>query len=345
VSASLQVIDGGMGNVLQDIGRFGRRAQGMPISGFLDPVYAHCANALVGNSSGVVCLEMRVLGPTMCVTAGTMLVAVVGDMDGKVVRANGQQQPLHSWESLWLFEGDTIKLGVIAGGCAYLAVQGGFEVPSVMDSQSTYARLGLGGFQGRALMAADVLTTPQPLSDQRPGPLKARGPFVHSTDVVRIMLGPQDDYFPATAISQLTQTVWTTAPEQDRMGVRFLGPALQHLTPQHADIVSDGATPGVIQVPASGQPIVLLADCQTVGGYPKIGTVIAADLPKMAHMPAGTSCQFAVVDAAQARRALHDLDTCVTEWLAGLMTYAPVGFLDERALYSENLVSGVLRGD
>ena len=135
MSASLQVIDGGMGNVLQDIGRFGRRAQGMPISGFLDPVYAHCANALVGNSPGVVCLEMRVLGPTMCVTAGTMLVAVVGDMDGKVVRANGQQQPLHSWESLWLFEGDTIKLGVIAGCCAYLAVQGGFEVPSVMDSQ------------------------------------------------------------------------------------------------------------------------------------------------------------------------------------------------------------------
>jgi allophanate hydrolase len=156
------------------------------------------------------------------------------------------------------------------------------------------------------------------------------------------MAGPQRDHFTDAAWATLLDATWTATAEQDRMGLRLAGPALAHVSPQAADIVSDGVVPGVLQVPASGQPIVLLADAQTVGGYPKIATVISADLPRIAQARPGQTLRFTAVDAAGARAALADLRARWQAWAATLVAGLPPGEVDEAALWSANLVDGVV---
>jgi allophanate hydrolase len=156
------------------------------------------------------------------------------------------------------------------------------------------------------------------------------------------MPGPQDDHFTPDALASFFAQGWQATPAQDRMGLRLEGEALAHTSADAADIVSDGVTPGVIQVPANGQPIVLLADGQTVGGYPKIATVITADLPRLAHLRPGTRVRFAPVTAEQAHEALTALRTRWQQWLAGREAFLPPGHIDEAALYGRNLISGML---
>jgi allophanate hydrolase len=159
------------------------------------------------------------------------------------------------------------------------------------------------------------------------------------------MLGPQQGHFQPESIAAFQDQEWEATAEQDRMGLRLRGTALAHLNSAAADIVSDAVTPGAIQVPANGQPIVLLADSQTVGGYPKIATVIQADLPKLAHMKPGTRLRFQGVTAAQARQALQEQRTAWMQWLATRESFLPPGFIDEQALYNCNLVGGMLRAE
>lgn len=345
MSFTFEVLAGGLGNTLQDAGRFGFRHQGMPVSGFLDAPLAHCANALVGNPADTTCLEMRLLGPTLQVTSGFARVAIAGDAVASVQRASGVTQALANWHSVTLREGDTLTVGAIKNGCAYVSFAGGLALTSAMGSESTYVRVGVGGLNGRALAAGDRLPGRARAISPDAHELRAPEPFCHKGGPIRVMLGPQADHFSPDARRALTTTTWTTTPEQDRMGVRLAGVALEHQTRAHADIVSDGIAPGTIQVPGNGQPIVLLADCHTVGGYPKIATVISADLPRLAHMPAGTAFQFEVVSGETACMALGEADAALQAWLGRLQRYAPSGFLDEQALYAENLVSGMCRAE
>jgi 5-oxoprolinase (ATP-hydrolysing) subunit C len=159
---------------------------------------------------------------------------------------------------------------------------------------------------------------------------------------VRVVPGPQDDHFPPSTLASFYTQEWQATPAQDRMGLRLQGEALTHLSPAAADIVSDGVTPGAIQVPANGQPIVLLADGQTVGGYPKIATVITADLPRLAHLRPGTRVRFSAVTAEQAQRALQEQRNRWQQWQAGIEVFLPAGTVDEAALYRSNLISGML---
>lgn len=341
----VNIREGGMGNTFQDAGRLGFRHQGMPASGFLDAPLAHCANALVGNPANATCVEMRVLGPTLFVTSGALRVAIAGQAQPVITRANSLQQPLLPWHSATLFEGDALRVGAIQNGCAYLSIAGGALLPEAMGSQSTYVRVAVGGLNGRALTTGDSFDGPANPVDVSTRELQSTQPFEWPAGPVRVIAGPQSDHFTADALDALVGTMWTTTAEQDRMGVRLSGQRLTHLTAAHADITSDGIAPGTIQVPGNGLPIVLLADCHTVGGYPKIATVITADLPRMAHMPPGTSFQFQLVDHAQAARALQATDALLTTWVGQLKTYSPPGFLDEKALYGQNLVSGFLRAD
>ena len=140
---------------------------------------------------------------------------------------------------------------------------------------------------------------------------------------IRVMLGPQQGHFKPESVVQLLTSAYKVSTQIDRMGVRLDGEALVHISAQAADIVSDGVTPGVIQVPGNGQPIILLADCQTVGGYPKIATVICADLPRLAQLQPGQSILFCAVNAAQARAALVDRETRWNGWAYGITFALP----------------------
>jgi allophanate hydrolase len=157
-----------------------------------------------------------------------------------------------------------------------------------------------------------------------------------------VILGPQDDSFTSEALETFTHEHWEATAEQDRMGLRLRGEKLNHINASAADTISDAVTPGTIQVPANGQPIVLLADSQTVGGYPKIATVITADLPKLAHARPGTKIKFQAVTLAQAHEALIDVHHLWQEWLTTRKVFLPMGYIDEQALYDHNLISGML---
>lgn len=329
----LEVLNPGLGNGLQDDGRLGYRHMGITVSGSLDPQLAHCANALAGNGNDAACIEIRVLGPLLRVKHGPVRVAIAGNMTPKVRRADGRQDVASAWTSLTLEVGDELETGTVKGGIAYLAVGGGIATPPQLGSRSTYQRALIGGLGGRLLAKGDLIPGGA-LADRQQGERTAV-PWSTPDEPVRVMLGPQDGHFQPDSVRDFLTTDYTVTPQMDRMGMRLEGKTLVHLTPACADIVSDGVTPGTIQVPGNGQPIILLADCQTVGGYPKIATVISADLPRLAHMKPGQTLRFRAVDAAEAKAALIEREARWRAWRDGIQSVAPASAAtdDDEDLY------------
>ena len=309
----LEVIEGGFANSIQDLGRTGFRHMGIAVSGCLDPVTARCANALVGNDVEKACIEIRVLGPTLKLDQGQVRVALAGDIAATLRRADGRLQALPAWESVLLEAQDELKIGSIKGGTAYLAVSGGVESPVQLGSRSTYIRAQIGGIDGRLVMKGNRF--PVAIFEDAECPDYQAEPWSHGEESVRVMLGPQAGHFKPESIDQFLNSGYQVTSQMDRMGVRLEGVPLAHKTQESADIVSDGVMPGVIQVPANGQPIVLLADCQTVGGYPKIATVISADLARFAQFKAGQFLRFKAVDAVQAKQAFLMREEQWAAWL------------------------------
>lgn len=341
MSGLLEVIDAGIGNGIQDAGRLGYRSIGVPLSGAADRLLLACANRLLGNHDAAAGLEIALVGPRLQAVSGTVRVALAGAVTARVIRRDGGLLDLAGWQTATLFAGDAIALGAAPGGVAYLAVSGGFAVPPQLGSRSTYARAKLGGVAGRALVAGDLLpcgaVSGDPWLEYR-----SEDPFAHPAGPLRVILGPQDDYFEPAALAAFLGEPFTVSREADRMGMRLNGPVLTHRADKGADIVSDGVAPGAIQVPANGQPIVLLADAQTVGGYPKIATVIAADLPRLAHLAPGAPLRFAAVTVAEAREIYRRQAGIFAAWCGKIVSFRPPGVIDEAALYSTNLVSGMI---
>jgi 5-oxoprolinase (ATP-hydrolysing) subunit C len=344
MSAELEVIQPGIGTTVQDRGRTGYRHHGLPLAGWLDQPLAWAANALLGNPWDAAVLELRGVGTVLRVASGPVRVALVGRTAARRIHPDGRHIPLPAWQSATLLEGEILQLGAAESGCAYLAVAGGLDLATAFGSRSSYWRAGLPGLLGRAFLPGDRL--PCAGNDNRdPRQWRSRSPWETGSGPVRVMAGPQDDHFPQEALANFFAQDWEATTAQDRMGLRLQGDALAHVNPAAADIVSDGVTPGVIQVPANGQPIVLLADGQTVGGYPKIATVISADLPRMAHLRPGTRVRFEPVTRAQARQALEGERQRWQAWLASVETFLPTGTLDDAALYGVNLISGMVRAN
>lgn len=337
MSGCLQVLAGGLGNTIQDAGRTGYRQMGIAVSGFLDPVFAACANALVGNAPDAACLEMRLLGPELRVRSGPLRLALCGAATARIVRAGGGEQDWPAWQSATLQVGDTLRIGAVSGGTAYLAVSGGVLCAPQLGSRSTYLRAGIGGIGGRALAAGDLL----PCRCVDAGEERIAAPWPHEAGPLRVLSGPQREEFAAGAWESLLESEWTVTRDADRMGLRLAGPALVHGNAS----VSDGVAPGAIQVAGGGQPIVLLADCQTVGGYPKIATVISADLPRLAQCRPGQTLRFAAVDLEKAAKIRVDRENAWWRWQQGIARLQPTAWLDEAALYSANLISGVVAWD
>ena len=340
----IEIVQPGIGATVQDSGRAGHRHEGIPLSGWLDAPLAEAANALVGNAAGQAVLELRGMGTELRVQTGPVRMAMAGAISAKWLRQDGAPATLAAWQSATLQTGDRLALGAAETGCAYLAVEGGLHLPAPLGSRSSYWCAGLAGLQGRPFQPGDLL--PCSASSAADGrEWRTPGPWTLPVGPIRVMLGPQQDHFPAEAITAFEAEEWQASAEQDRMGLRLSGAALAHASAAAADIVSDAVTPGAIQVPANGRPIVLLADSQTVGGYPKIATVISADLPRLAHLRPGSRLRFRIVSAAEARQALQAQQQAWSQWLASRESFLPPGFGDEQALYSCNLVSGKLRAE
>jgi len=320
---------------LQDAGRFGFQRYGVSSSGAMDRLALGVANALVGNPPGTGGLEFMLMGGTLAVEGGTARIAVAGAPCR--VAVDGTRAGFTA--SLTLREGQTLSLGTAERGVVfYLAVAGGLAVPPALGSLSLQPRAGIGGFDGRPLRAGDRLELA--LTEAPPGPELALDPAPLDPEaVVRIVLGPQDDYFAPAGIGTLLSSPYAVSREADRMGYRLTGPAIAHS--RGFNIVSDGIVGGSIQVPGSGEPIVTMADRQTTGGYPKIATVISADLRILAQRRTGESVRFQAVGIEDAQQAARER----AETLAGLGAAArPVrgGLPGSEALLALNLAGAAV---
>lgn len=296
--ASLSVIRPGMLTTVQDLGRWGHQHLGIPVAGAMD-WYSHArANRLLGNPESAATLEITLIGPELeahgdvtCVVCGAEFALSAGGTP----RAPG--------EPFGLAAGERLRFGARRSGArAFLAVGGGFEVPSVLGSRSTSLSGRMGPFQGRALKAGDELPigAAQPGAAMRADALALPG----GGAVLRVILGPHEDRFTTDAIDRLTAERFIVTSESNRMGYRLSGPTLEHLG--SADILSDATPIGSLQVPATGQPILLMADRQTTGGYTKIATVITADLPLAGQLAPGDWIEFRSCSRGEAVAALAE---------------------------------------
>jgi allophanate hydrolase len=222
---------------------------------------------------------------------------------------------------------------------AYLAVEGGFAVTPVLGSAATYVRNRFGGIEGRTLAAGDVLPVNAEAAAERAEVMLGSPLEPEFERPIRVVPGPQDDHFTAEAMATFLAEPFRISRQADRMGFRLEGPKLTHAG--DSNIVSDGIVAGSVQVPGSGQPIVLLADAQTAGGYPKIATVISADLPVLARRGPGREVRFAAVTVAEAEAIRREQERALAAALAGLWPVEDAPALRHEALHSANLVGGV----
>ena len=340
----IEVLAGGALSSLQDLGRTGLRHLGVPRAGVLSPPWMRIANALVDNALETPVIECFEGGLRLRSAERELFVAHAGDADVVAVR-EGTRVPLAPWRTHRLAAGT--ELAVRGTGRARLAVIAvrGLAVPVTLGSASTYARAGIGGTRGRALAAGDELALEGGDSDARDGRLLCCEPFAAPLDepVLHAVSGPQQDAFEAAELERFFAASWTLSGEADRMGARLDGPRLRHRDAASRDIVSDAIVPGSVQVPGSGQPIVMLADAHTAGGYPKIATVVSADLPLLGTHRAGTPLRLVRVDVEAAVRHTRARASALDDHL-GTLRPAPAESPDTARLLATNLIDGVTDG-
>ena len=287
----MKVVRAGMLTTVQDLGRRGCRHAGVPMSGAMDAVALRIANALVGNEEDAAALEFTLVGPEVEFSEEAWV--AVGGATGESVAA---------WQPLRVNAGERLKIGACAKGCrGYLAVAGGIAVERVLGSRSTFVRAGLGGWEGRALKDGETL----PIGSRDKAALEEaamRGwkidprvlPQYSSEPTVRVVLGAQARDFGSGFFEQ----TFTISPQSDRMGVRLQGTRLERSGA--GELLSAAVSPGTVQVPPDGQPLVLMADAQTIGGYPQVAHVISVDLPLVAQLRPGDRVRFAEVALEEA---------------------------------------------
>lgn len=280
-----------------DEGRKGFMNVGFSSGGAMDKYSMNLANILVGNSEDEGVLEMTFMGISAEVDFDAVIAITGADMSPTV---NGS--PIPMYEAVGLHKGDVLEMKAAKNGMrAYLSVSGGFDIEKIMGSLSTNLKCKIGGFKGRKLMAGDEI--PCRRSARLLGK-RITEPENTYADVVtvRVILGPQDDYFTDKGISTFLSSQYTVSDKSDRMGIRLEGDAIENVC--GVDIVSDGIAMGSVQIPASGTPIIMMADRQTTGGYAKIATVISADLSLLSQAKPGTAVRFKSVSEREAVRFL-----------------------------------------
>lgn len=301
----IEVLRAGPLATIQDLGRPGWRDRGVNLGGALDELALQAGNLLVGNAPGAAGLEFT-LGPAVLRFQADTWVALTGtdtdaSLDGRPLRP-GWRSAAHA--------GQVLKLAAPRGRMrSYVTVSGGIAVEPVLGSRSTDLKAGFGGLWGRALRDGDLL----PVGEARRSPTRPSGLCLPEwSPVVRVLPGPDHPDFSAATRASFESTDWVVTPQSNRMGYRLAGPVL--MRQRGGELVSHGVLPGVVQVPASGQPIVLLADAPTTGGYPIIAIVIRADLWKLAQMPLGAALRFQACTQQDAITAWREQQRLLAGW-------------------------------
>jgi biotin-dependent carboxylase-like uncharacterized protein len=289
----IRFIDPGPQSTVQDLGRAGHLREGIPPSGPMDVRSFVVANRLVGNDDNAAALECTVLGPRF--TADEACAIAVTGAEATVTVDDTPAEP---WTTLPLAAGATVRIGPARAGVRiYVGFSGGLDVPTALGSRATYLRGRLGGLEGRALRKGDALATrPAPLPPVR----RATPSSFEPEPEIRVVLGPQHDRFTAEGLAAFLSSAYEMLPQSDRMGARLSGPPIAHRAGH--DIISDGIALGAIQVPGDGQPIVLLVDRQSTGGYTKVATVGSFDIGRIGQVKPGQRVRFRAVDVAEAHR-------------------------------------------
>ncbi|GAA4437583.1 5-oxoprolinase subunit PxpC [Pontibacter saemangeumensis] len=310
----LNIISPGLLTTVQDLGRHGYQKDGISVSGAMDTFALRAANLLVGNAEGEAGIEVTLKGPKIFFTKRQLIAVTGADLSPSL---NGA--PIKSWRPVSVEEGSILEFGAVLNGCrAYIAVAGGLDLPKVMGSNATYLRAGIGGFEGRALQLGDSIPCKgipakmEPFlrglaSAQEEHPGAQTNWSVDSSlyvtyqepQQIRVVKGPEYLIFSEQSQQDFWRMAYQVTAQSDRMGYRLLGTRLALATQE--DMVSSAVTFGTVQVPPEGSPIVLMADHQTTGGYPRIAQVISADFSKLAQLVPRHKIQFKEVTLEEAQ--------------------------------------------
>lgn len=313
---SVNILHGGLLTTVQDLGRFGTQKYGVIVSGAMDRVSMRLANVLVGNVETEAVLEVTMFGTKLFFEQDQLIAITGGDLQPLI---DGQLVAM--WRPVLMRKGSMLQFQSAVTGCrAYIAFAGGMDIADVLRSKSTYIRAQIGGLHGRALQKGDRFTCKQVTSPigralvhqlTNEQPLRwsidyAQLELFHSVTPIRVMRGSEFERFTQHSQQALFSAPYTITTQSDRMGYRLQGQALH--VQQKFDLLSEAVTYGTIQIPPNGQPIILMADRQTTGGYPKIAQVISADLPRLAQMPLQQDIFFTEVSLQQAEAAFFLLE-------------------------------------
>ena len=292
-TAALIVDEAGPATSVQDGGRFGAQRFGLGSAGAMDMAALAAANALVGSTPRSAAIEIGPFAARFKANGGCVRIAITGA--SRTIKIG--ERVLAPDSTVVLADGETVSVGFAKSGVfSYLSPTGGIQAPPVMGSLAVHQRAGLGSPYARPLKAGDAIPV---LVSPSGGPEHTllRGPA--DAGPIRVVLGPQDDYFSADMIAQFLDTAWRVSAMSDRMGYRLDGPRLSHA--KGSNIVSDGIAHGAIQIPGNGLPLVLLSDRGTTGGYPKIATIVTADLGRFGQTGVGQAVRFQAVTVEQAQ--------------------------------------------
>lgn len=294
----LKILDGGLLTTVQDLGRLGYQRYGVSQSGVMDIFSARVANTLVGNSDKEGLLETTLKGGEIEFLRDMVIAITGGDAQAFI-----NETPIKLWRSYRVNAGDKLKLNFCKIGLRnYIAFSGGIDLPEVMGSKSTDLKAKIGGLQGRKLNVGDTLNI---FSRELPNLKALKSEYLpkFSKEIeIRVILGQQYEEFTKDGIKTFFNSEYKVTPESDRMGIRLAGDKVEHI--KGADILSDGITFGAIQIPGNGQPIIMMADRQTIGGYTKIGNVITVDLSILAQAVPGSKVKFKEVSLEEGVKLL-----------------------------------------
>ena len=304
---SITILESGLLSTIQDVGRYGFQKYGVPVSGALDNFAFRGANLLVGNEMNAAGIEMTVIGPSIKFNYPALISITGADLS---IKLDGEK--IDRWAAIQV-EADSVLTsdGIQDGIRAYLAINGGINVPMIMGSRSTYIPASFGGYKGRPLMAGDTLfvgePNPETRHQERTLPENLEPVHYGHSHVIRVVLGPQDSNFTSDAINTFFDSRYVVTNNSDRTGYRLAGPSLKHQ--RTADIISDGTQIGSIQVPADGNPIILMSDRGPTGGYAKIGTIITSDLGFIAQSRPNDNLVFRQVSVKEAEMAFIEQES------------------------------------
>lgn len=301
----IKIIESGTLTTIQDTGRYGYQKFGMPVAGAMDKFSLRAANSLVGNEQTEAALEFTISGPKMKFISASVVAITGGNFTPYL---NECQMP--AWQSFFVPEDSVLEIKSSSTGIrGYIAFEGGVKADQVLGSKSTYLQAKLGGYRGRKLKKNDIVKLEKEAKSRKyyerifPEDFI---PDIREDMRVRVILGPQENHFSERGIETFLNEKYSITSSSDRMGYRLKGAEIEHQNEACSNIISDGIPPGAVQVPGHKNPIIMLADRQTTGGYPKIATISSVDLDRLAQLKAGDKVHFSQINLETAHGLLKE---------------------------------------